>query len=99
MKNTRKSLFMSAISLFLCMTMLLGSTFAWFTDIASSKNNKIQAGKLDVQLRLWTGSGTNDFEEITDASAPLFGVGNPETLAATADSKNTVWEPGKTQTV
>lgn len=30
--------------------MLIGSTFAWFTDSASTGVNKIQAGNLDVQL-------------------------------------------------
>ncbi len=50
MKDTRRSLLTSTISLLLCFVMLLGTTFAWFTDIAVSEGNVIQAGKLDIEL-------------------------------------------------
>ena len=49
-KQTKSALFSSVVALLLCFTMLLGTTFAWFTDNASSSVNKIQAGKLDIQL-------------------------------------------------
>ncbi len=49
-KNTKKSLLFSVLALILCTAMLLGTTFAWFTDSASTKVNTIQAGTLDVQL-------------------------------------------------
>ncbi|MDD5807567.1 MAG: SipW-dependent-type signal peptide-containing protein [Oscillospiraceae bacterium] len=49
-KSTKSALLMSFTSLLLCFAMLIGSTFAWFTDSATASVNKIQAGTLDVQL-------------------------------------------------
>ena len=42
----------------MCVAMLIGTTFAWFTDTASTAVNKIQAGNLDVDLEMST-DGTN----------------------------------------
>ena len=50
MKKTKRALFNSVISLLLCFSMLLGSTFAWFTDVASSNNNVIQSGDLNAEM-------------------------------------------------
>ncbi len=50
MKNAGRSLFMSVIALVLCFSMLLGLTWAWFTDSATSDRNTIEAGNLDVEL-------------------------------------------------
>ncbi len=50
MKKTKKQLLLSSVSLLLCFSMLLGSTFAWFTDSAISENNIIQTGNLDVEM-------------------------------------------------
>ena len=47
---TRSALFTSIISLLLCVSMLVGTTFAWFTDTAASGLNQIIAGNLDVEL-------------------------------------------------
>ena len=47
-KATKKALFMSMLSMLLCVAMLIGSTFAWFTDSVTSGRNKITAGNLDV---------------------------------------------------
>lgn len=49
-KVTKKALFSSVLALVLCFAMLLGTTFAWFTDTASTSVNTIQAGKLDIKL-------------------------------------------------
>lgn len=49
-KSTKRALLMSALSLLLCISMLIGSTFAWFTDSVTSANNIIQSGTLDVVL-------------------------------------------------
>ncbi len=49
-KHTKRALFASALSMLLCVSMLIGSTFAWFTDTASTSVNTIQAGTLDVEL-------------------------------------------------
>jgi len=47
---TRKALFTSIISLLLCVSMLVGTTFAWFTDEVETGMNTIAAGNLDVEL-------------------------------------------------
>ncbi len=81
-KNTRKALITSMLALLLCFTMLLGTTFAWFTDSVSSTGNKIQAGTLKVDLidenKNSVAGGTLDF--------------------VTADGRTTeiLWEPGCT---
>ncbi len=49
-KNTKRALFASVISMLLCVTMLIGSTFAWFTDNSATSVNTIQAGTLRVEL-------------------------------------------------
>jgi len=61
-KTTRRALFMSALSLLLCVSMLVGTTFAWFTDSVTSGRNTIQAGNLDVVLEYWDGDG---YKEVT----------------------------------
>ena len=48
--TTKRSLLASVFALVLCVAMLVGSTFAWFTDTASTGVNKITSGKLDVKL-------------------------------------------------
>ena len=47
-RTTKSALFTSIVSLFLCFTMLLGTTFAWFTDSATSAGNVIKTGTLDI---------------------------------------------------
>lgn len=49
-KNTKKALLASIISIMLCLAMLVGSTFAWFTDSVTSGMNKVVAGTLDIEL-------------------------------------------------
>ena len=49
-KSTKRALLTSVLALLMCVTMLVGATFAWFTDTASTGVNKIQAGNLDVKL-------------------------------------------------
>ena len=49
-KSTKKSLIASGLALLTCCALLAGTTFAWFTDSVVNKNNKIQAGKLDITL-------------------------------------------------
>ena len=56
--SVKRSLFVSAIALTLTAALLIGSTFAWFTNTASTGVNKIQAGNLDVDLEMST-DGTN----------------------------------------
>ncbi len=49
-KHTRRALLSSVVALVICLTMLMGTTFAWFTDTATVSVNTIQSGTLDVQL-------------------------------------------------
>ena len=57
-KSTKRALISGALALLMCVAMLIGTTFAWFTDTASTAVNKIQSGKLDVDLEMST-DGTN----------------------------------------
>ena len=50
LKSKKSALLMSFTSLLLCFAMLAGSTFAWFTDTATTGVNKIVSGKLDVDI-------------------------------------------------
>ena len=50
MKSKKSALLMSFTSLLICFAMLVGSTFAWFTDTATTGVNKIQAGNLKVDI-------------------------------------------------
>ena len=93
LKATKKALVSSVLALVMCFTMLLGTTFAWFTDSVTSTGNKIEAGTLDVELILHKADGTT--VEISKSNAPIFGTG----ALAQNNASETLWEPGKTQTV
>ncbi|MBS6475866.1 MAG: SipW-dependent-type signal peptide-containing protein [Clostridiales bacterium] len=67
-KHTKKALLMSVLSMLVCMAMLAGSTFAWFTDSVTSGKNKIVAGNLDVELYAKNG----DTYEAVTADTNLF---------------------------
>ena len=82
--TTKRALLTSVMALLLCFTMLLGTTFAWFTDSAVSANNKITAGKLDVELYQWTDATTK--APISQSKAPVFDA-------------DILWEPGYTSVV
>ena len=82
-KSTKRALLTSVLALLMCVTMLVGATFAWFTDTASTGVNKIQAGNLDVKLMYSTDMQT--WKEATDQTK-LF-------------DDNALWEPGYTQVV
>lgn len=51
MKHTKKSLLLSVISLLLCFSMLIGTTWAWFTDSVTSGSNVITSGNLDIEVQ------------------------------------------------
>ena len=82
-KSTKRALLASIMAMLLCFTMLLGTTFAWFTDSASTAVNKIQAGTLDVQLLDENG---NSLEGQTLAWQKATGH----------ESEEVLWEPGCT---
>ena len=65
--KTKKALRGSLFALFLCIVLLIGTTFAWFTDTASTGVNKIQSGTLDVELQYknndtWTNAENKTLE-------------------------------------
>ena len=68
-KSTKKALLMSVISLLACVSMLIGSTFAWFTDSVTSAGNKIQAGTLQIDLEMLEGG---NWVSIKDDPQPIF---------------------------
>ena len=50
MNSTKKTFLTSLMALLLCIVMLMGTTFAWFTDVVTSTGNIIQAGNLDAEM-------------------------------------------------
>ena len=82
-KSTKRALISSTLAILMCAAMLIGTTFAWFTDTASTAVNKIQAGNLDVKLMYSTDMVT--WKEATDQTK-LF-------------EDSALWEPGYTQVV
>ena len=65
-KTTKRALLSSALALFLCCAMLIGTTFAWFTDKVESKNNIIKSGNLDITLEYWNGTEWADVQDKED---------------------------------
>lgn len=82
-RTTKRALLGSLTSLLLCFAMLIGSTFAWFTDTASTSVNTIQAGTLDVRL---LDASNNSLEGTTLKWQKAEGHENDPVL----------WEPGCT---
>ena len=82
--GTKRALLMSVLSLMLCVTMLLGTTFAWFTDSVTSANNVIMSGNLDVNLQYWD-MDAKKWKDV-NGSSELF-------------DENALWEPGYTHVV
>ena len=56
-RTTKRALVSSVLAFALCVAMLIGTTFAWFTDTASTGVNKIQSGKLDIALEMKKADG------------------------------------------
>ena len=81
-KSTKRALLMSALSLLMCVSMLIGSTFAWFTDSVTSAGNKIQSGTLKLDLELLD-KETNVWNSIKEDQTALFDYD--------------LWEPGYTE--
>ena len=67
--TTKRALLLSLVSLFVCFTMLMGTTFAWFTDSVTSANNIIASGNLDVELYHSDASVT---DAVVDSNTKLF---------------------------
>lgn len=79
--STKRALIASILTLCMCFTMLIGTTFAWFTDSVTSGGNMIQTGTLDVSMG-WA-EGTEDPANVTYTDA-----------SAGAIFQSDLWEPG-----
>ena len=95
-KSTKRALLGSVMAMVLCLAMLVGATFAWFTDTASTGVNKIQAGNLDVQLQYATAWDENgNVTSWADAQGRQLEFKK----AAGAENETILWEPGCTYTL
>ena len=88
-RNTKRALIASALALLVCVSMLIGSTFAWFTDSVTSGRNTIQSGNLDVELYY-----TYDAAVAKDVNSTQW-----VKVTNTTDifEKGDLWEPGFTK--
>ena len=86
-KSTKRALLTSALAILMCVAMLIGTTFAWFTDTASTAVNKIQAGNLDVALEMQKADGSWESAEGKTLSFKK---------AAGHANEQILWEPGCT---
>jgi len=84
-KTTKRALFSSIMALILCFSMLLGTTFAWFTDSVTSGGNIIQAGVLDVEMYYADGS--------KEVPTTISGDWNDAANVAIYKAEQ-LWEPG-----
>ena len=79
--STKHALLLSALSLLMCVSMLVGSTFAWFTDSVTSTGNIIKSGNLEVIMEWKDATATGKQLSYADASQdPIFNYD--------------LWEPG-----
>lgn len=91
--NSKKALLSSAFALVLSVAMLIGTTYAWFTDTASTAVNKIQSGNLDIELQYATAWNAE-----TGAPTAWDKAEGKVLNFRTADNRtdNILWEPGAT---
>ena len=90
--KTNKALRGSLFALFLCIVLLIGTTFAWFTDTASTGVNKIQAGNLDVGLEYATALNEDGTVKTwTSAEGEILDF---QKAAGASEGEAILWEPG-----
>ena len=83
-KATKRALLTSVMALVMCVVMLVGTTFAWFTDTATANVNTIKAGNLNVQIQNKDGVEINKLEWVKE---------NGDVIA---NQDDILWEPGCT---
>lgn len=83
-KKTKRELTASIVSVVLCLVMLVGLTFAWFTDSVTNKGNIIKSGNLNVAFEWANGTEALDTATWKDASGD-------------AIFNYDAWEPGYTE--
>ncbi len=94
LKSKKSALLLSFTSLLLCFAMLAGSTFAWFTDTATTGVNQIKSGTLDVGLEMateWNENGTVKTWDNAEGQTLEF-----VKAAGAAENEAVLWEPGCT---
>ena len=84
-KRKRRSPIGSVVAIMICFSLLLGTTFAWFTDAVNSVENKIVAGNLDIELEYSKNMEENSWVTVEGSDALI--------------DKDTLWEPGHTEVV
>ena len=91
-RATKRALLTSVMALVMCVVMLVGTTFAWFTDTASTGVNKIQAGNLDIELQYATAwnDTTGEPTAWADAEGQTLTFKTKDNRAA----DKILWEPG-----
>ena len=85
-RATKRALLTSVMALVMCVVMLAGTTFAWFTDTASTGVNKIQAGNLKVDIVDKEGTTSLDGKSLSFVKAGL--------TTDTGATTEILWEPG-----
>ena len=83
-KSTKRALIASVLSIILCFAMLLGTTYAWFTDTVVSGGNIIRSGILDADLV------DADGNSLAGKSLQF------QKADAAPDGEKVLWEPGCT---
>ena len=91
-RATKRALLTSVMAMVMCVVMVVGTTFAWFTDTASTGVNKIQAGNLDIELA-YKNTYIPDGTPTTDDG---FASVTKETEVFDAEA---LWEPGHVEYV
>ena len=83
-RQTKRALLTSVMALVMCVVMLLGTTFAWFTDTATANVNTIKSGNLHVEIQNKAGTAIDKLEWVKD---------NGDVIA---NQDDILWEPGCT---
>ena len=87
-RATKRALLTSVMALVMCVVMLVGTTFAWFTDTASTGVNKIQAGNLDIELQMKEGNNW------VPAEGKTLNFLQKQSDGSVKQEANILWEPG-----
>ena len=102
MKSTKKSLLASALALVVCLALLMGATFAWFTDSVSNTGNQIQAGTLGITAMAYdvdmsnTGSTGYQISGVNGGNTFYFEAAGQDLGENSAAIINeNLWEPGQ----
>ena len=88
-KATKRALLTSVMALVMCVVMLVGTTFAWFTDTASTGVNKIVAGNLKVDIV----DADNTNTSLDKGTLKFIQAVNESEVRLVED---VLWEPGAT---